>query len=253
MFKFAIQKGHCGKTKSQIQTDCSGSNVDFERISDKYIHEALLKDTTDLRQAVIKISNISWDLTTTEVIEWLTGKAEKQSSNSRPVFKLKPSNDILVTGQIINISKRHIHIPIDRSTGKTKADMYVELLGPQDALYCIKKYNKGILKGRSVTISMSSMEELHEVHFYSINAMKCIDTDQVLSFSGTEAILNICRNYKVSRISNIFIKLNLCFINRLIFRENALNGHLNMLSAFLDWLLGIAWMRQLVKGFSIWH
>ncbi|PJF19776.1 hypothetical protein PSACC_00413 [Paramicrosporidium saccamoebae] len=101
-------------------------------------HDRLQKDIQDVRLAVIKISNISWDLTSGDVMDFL---------------------------ESVPVQKHYIHIPIDRSTGKTKADMFVELSSMVEAIKCMAKYNKRILKGRAVTVSLSSLEELNSVHF----------------------------------------------------------------------------------------
>jgi RNA recognition motif-containing protein len=133
-------------------------------------HDQLLQDLQDVRLAVIKISNISWDLTSKDVIEYLENAS---------------------------VERHHVHIPIDRSTGKTKADMFVELRSIVEGIKCMAKYSKRILKGRAVTVSLSSLEELYSTHFNSSGS-------DFFSQSEAVSLVNICRNYKVSHPLSIF-------------------------------------------------
>lgn len=136
--------------------------------SDGRVPKTLLQELEDVRLAVIKIANISWDLSSADVIEFLGG---------------------------VKIDKRHIHIPIDRGTGKTKADMFVEVSSLIDAIRCIAKYNKRVLKGRAITLSLSSHEELFDAHFPSL----VIDPWEgvPLTIEEAQSIIAICRDYKV--------------------------------------------------------
>lgn len=136
--------------------------------SDDQAPGTLLRDLEDICLAVIKIGNISWDLTSGDVLDFLGGS---------------------------RIGKDHIHIPIDRSTGKTKADMFVELPSLVEAIRCVAKYNKRILKGRSVTLSISSHEELFDAHFPSL----LLDPwgREPLTAEEIQSIVAICRDYKV--------------------------------------------------------
>lgn len=145
----------------------SYKNRERYRNEDKF-DDDLIKDLSDLRMSVIKISNISWDLSSSDVIEFLA--------------------------DCVRVEKHHVHIPIDRSTGKTKAEMYVEVPFPLDAIKCVSRYTRRVLKGRSVTVGLCSMEEMYMSHF-PLNHL----TSDLLTLADADAIISICRNYKVSR------------------------------------------------------
>jgi RNA recognition motif-containing protein len=143
--------------------------------------------------AVIKISNIAWDLTSSDVIECL---------------------------ECVHTTKRHVHIPIDRATGKTKADMFVELPSMVEAIKCMAKYNKRILKGRAVTVTLSSLEELIHAHFPEATPR----SSEFIAQTEAISLVAICKNYKVNIEETGKGKL----IVRRISHENVRNGHLSM-------------------------
>lgn len=163
-------------------------------------HRALLKEISDVRLIALKISNISWDLSSSDVVEFLAA---------------------------VRLERQHVHIPIDRSTGKTKADMFVELGSVIDAVKCIAMYNRRILKGRVVTLTLSSLEELFRVHFPSFD----VDAgptqgdfgQELLSVAECASLIAICRNYKVRQA----IRHPHLTVYRHIFRENVRNGRLS--------------------------
>lgn len=142
---------------------CRSSSFD-STVSDS--RDELLNDLADLRLAVVKLSNISWDLTSSDVLEFL---------DKMP------------------LDKRHIHIPIDRLTGKTKADMFVELPSMVEAIKCMAKYNRRVLKGRAITVTISSLEELYLAHFL----LHKVDLSEFLCQPEAQSLVAICRNYKV--------------------------------------------------------
>lgn len=158
--------------------------------SDSY--ELLLRDLQDVRMSVIKISNISWDLSSTEVIEYLCS---------------------------FILDKAHIHIPIDRQSGKTKAEMFVELPSILDAIKCIARYNNRLLKGRIVQVSLSSLEELYSAHFF-------LNQSELMSQAEAYSLVNICKNYKVH--ATIDINHMLTFLIRHTFQGNAQSAPLSM-------------------------
>lgn len=168
-------------------------------------HEQLLVDLQDIRLAVIKISNISWGLTSADVVDFLEG---------------------------VPVDKRHIHVPIDRQTGKTKADMFVELASMTEAIKCLARYNKRILRGRVVGITLASLEELSAAHFPTDNK------GEFLSQAEACSLVNTCRNYKVCATAPFII---CSFLIRHTFLVNALSDPLNTSLASYDWLLGIRW------------
>lgn len=148
------------------RTKSTDSSISFEQ---QQINSTLrlYREASDVRLAVVKISNIAWDLTSSDVQE------------SLPDFPL---------------GKEHIHIPIDRFTGKTKADMYIELPTIVEAIKCCAKYQRHIWKGRAIGLGLSSMEELIANHFpfYFMDPH-----GELLTMAECISYINICRNYKV--------------------------------------------------------
>lgn len=163
--------------------------------------EYLMREIENLRLAVVKISNIAWEVS---------------------------SGDVVGSFTLYPLDKIHIHIPIDRTTGKTKAEMYVELPSIFEATRFISKYNRRVLRGRSIGVSLSSLEELYNAHF-----PKAIDqagNDEFLSEVEAISLVNICRNYKVQNDQNDISSYNNLILTfyRHIFLENVQNGPLNM-------------------------
>lgn len=138
-----------------------------ESVSTSNLFSDLLEEVSDVRLSILKVSNISWDLASVDVIEYL--------------------------GEV-RLAKTHVHIPIDRASGKTRAEMFVEVPTMVEAIRSIAKYNKRILKGRAVTVSLSSMEELYHSHFPS---GQDLTSDEFISAADTDSLVAICRNYKV--------------------------------------------------------
>ena len=138
-------------------------------------HRVLLKEMTDIRPFVVKISNISWDLSSSDVLAYLSGTDGR-------------------------LQKNHIHIPIDRLTGKTKADMYVEISSITDGLRCIAKHHKRLWRGRSISVTLASLEELDRAHFHPVPELLHeyqLFPYEIISETECTSLLNICRNYKV--------------------------------------------------------
>ena len=113
---------------------------------------------TNVPQAMIAIGNISWDISKSEVIEFLN-----------PVCRVQDA---------------WIHIPIDRNSGKTIERIYVEIPTIYDAYNCTLLLNKKIMKGRLVTLSISSHDD----------ALQTIVGNELLRLSSVEIdkIINIC-------------------------------------------------------------
>lgn len=122
------------------------------------------RDISNLPQAVIKISNITWDLRKNDVRDYLSA--------------------------ICLVELHWIHIPIDIDSGKTKAEIYVEIPTSIQAYNCQEYLSNKILKGRLVIITVSSFEEL---------LMAILPRDAMQSFlteNDVLKIVNICTNYK---------------------------------------------------------
>lgn len=148
------------------------TDVTIRSIPDDYPLEP--REISDVRLVALKISNISWDLSSADVVECLPA---------------------------VHLERQYVHIPIDRATGKTKAEMFVELRSMIDAVKCIAMYNRRILKGRVVTLTLSSLEELFRAHFPAFDVDCGPDVgphQELLSAAECTSLIAICRNYKVA-------------------------------------------------------
>lgn len=102
---------------------------------------------------------------------------------------------------------------VDRSSGKTLSNAFVELKDQKEAHHAVASCNRKPLKGRLVHVSMSSQDELLNAIFPSWSgdfqdgmAIRT-DDDTVPSKLGhtfitrqeINSLLTICRNYKVKR------------------------------------------------------
>lgn len=102
---------------------------------------------------------------------------------------------------------------VDRSSGKTLSNAFVELDDQEEALNAIASCNRKPLKGRLVHVSVSSQDELLKTIFPSWSgdfhdgmAIRT-DDDNVPSKLGhtfitrqeINSLLTICRNYKVKK------------------------------------------------------
>lgn len=116
-----------------------------------------------LFHAVLKISNISWDTSIADI------------------------QNLLLPRQI---NSAQVHIPIDRTTGKTLSDLYIELADMADVLHVVFSLNRCLLKGRALFMTPCSYDELYRVHFQS----------EPIFISAAEGLrlVSICRNFKVS-------------------------------------------------------
>jgi RNA recognition motif-containing protein len=128
----------------------------------------LQRQYSQIHHCVVQISNISWDLSSLEIVDFLSE---------------------------YRVSVDHVHIPIDRSTGKTRNEMFVELSSILTAINCIQKCNKKVIKNRALSFTLSSFEELHEAHFPNEQAE---GKGAFVSKADVNSIINICRSYKVS-------------------------------------------------------
>ena len=118
---------------------------------------------------VLKMTNISWEISQQDVRDFLKG------------YPLS-----------------NIFIPIDRTTGKTLNQVFVEFgqsfhPGERKLPSSLELRQGEKIKGRPVTLSASSMNEVFETHF-----PEAAPEDGVyLNREEINSILAICRNYKV--------------------------------------------------------
>lgn len=125
---------------------------------------------------IVKMTNISWEITKSDVQQFVKG-----------------------------IDVGNIHIPIDRHTGKTKNQIFIEIysghlelvLEPKDLETkpipaSLELRNGDLVKGRSIMIVRSSWSEMMTSHFPNASPI----SGSYLTREEINSILNICRNYK---------------------------------------------------------
>lgn len=127
----------------------------------------LWKEIADIRFAAVKVGNIPWEISSSEIVETFS--------------------------RLIPLKKLHIHIPIDRATGKTKPEMFIEMPTIRDALHFASYYNRSILRGRAISVTSVSLDEVVLAHF----PVLADGSRDFLSQDEVASLVNICRNYKV--------------------------------------------------------
>ncbi|KAJ2955865.1 hypothetical protein NQZ79_g8199 [Umbelopsis isabellina] len=144
---------------------------------------------SSIKWSVVKISNIPWDISVSQIAVFFQD------------FKLPQQS----------VHSHSIHIMVDRSSGKTLSNAFVELKDQKEAHHAVASCNRKPLKGRLVHVSMSSQDELLNAIFPSWSgdfqdgmAIRT-DDDTVPSKLGhtfitrqeINSLLTICRNYKI--------------------------------------------------------
>ncbi len=124
--------------------------------------------------AIIKIGNIPWEISTRDVVDLIEPFLWKSK-----------------------LSQEWVHIPIDRVTGKTLSDLFVEIPTLYEAKIICAHLDKQILKQRALNISMSSYEELMGV----LIKPEALMHKYYISEDDVEGLLDICTNYKVNLMS----------------------------------------------------
>ncbi|OUM67613.1 hypothetical protein PIROE2DRAFT_58657 [Piromyces sp. E2] len=119
---------------------------------------------------VVKLSNIPWDLSQKDVLAFFY-PLKIPAAHEAPYFT------------------QGIHIIMNRTSGKTFSDAYIEFVTIEDANIAIETRNKTILKGRIVTISRSSQEELMKSLFpsWAGNHSKILK-EQTTSYTNTSPL-----------------------------------------------------------------
>jgi len=119
-----------------------------EHAGDSSLHHNSFQELSQLAKPhdyiVVKISNIPWDSTIANVEEFL-GK------NCR----LPPTAE----------HAQSIHITMDRMSGKTSSDCYVEFTSLSDAQRIVQRKHNRLLGSRNVSLSISTKEELMKIIF----------------------------------------------------------------------------------------
>ncbi|KAH8548507.1 hypothetical protein BGW37DRAFT_559910 [Umbelopsis sp. PMI_123] len=145
--------------------------------------------STSIKWPVVKISNIPWDISVSQVMQFLRS------------IRFPPPH----------MHSHFVHIIIDRSTGKTVSNAFVELLSDTEAQRAISTCHRKPLKGRLVHVSISNQDELLKSLFpcWTGNFVKGMaipakpqsippKTGQTfINRQEINSLLTICRNYKI--------------------------------------------------------
>lgn len=147
---------------------------------------------------VVKIGNIPWEVSTQDICKLIEPH----------LWRSRPSQD-------------WVHIPIDRTTGKTLSELFVEVPTIFEAQMLCDRLDKIILKQRAISLAMSSYEELVSVLVTPVS----LSMGTYLTREDVTGVIDICRNYKalVNRLACL-----LTLACRFIFRENARSGPLSI-------------------------
>lgn len=120
--------------------------------------------------AVVKIGNIPWEVSSKDICQLIEPH----------LWRSVPFQD-------------WVHIPIDRETGKTLGDVYVEVPTNFEAQVLCQRLDKQIMKQRALQLSMSSYDELTAVLISPEN----LRMQTFISKEEVSCLIEICRNYKV--------------------------------------------------------
>ncbi|KAG9291107.1 hypothetical protein G9A89_012979 [Geosiphon pyriformis] len=152
----------------------------------------LSKLATPHNWPVVKISNIPWDVSLKDI---------------KTFFSNFQMPDPCTYAQCI-------HIIMDRTTGKTLSEAFIELVTPADAHRAVEMRNMKPLKGRLISCTRSSQEDLMKTIFPkwkgSFNGCNAVITAEMKETTSVtvpniplvtreemNALLVVCRNYKL--------------------------------------------------------
>lgn len=122
-----------------------------------------------LSAPILKLTNIPWEISTYDVQIYLAK---------------------------YNIDLDAIHIPIDRTTGKTRNEAFVEMATFADLIDAIATKHRQIIKSREIFLNRSSSDELFRAHFPKLR----LDLNEFITSEEISSIATICRYYKVSTL-----------------------------------------------------
>lgn len=121
------------------------------------------------RMSVIRITNIPWDISTADIVGLFEGASGGLEDPD------------------------HVHVPINRESGKTLNEVFVEMRDPGAMQVALINIDKTICKSRALCLEPSSLQELHDAHFKE----DLTNTGEYISDDSVRKILAICQNYKV--------------------------------------------------------
>jgi RNA recognition motif. (a.k.a. RRM, RBD, or RNP domain) len=117
----------------------------------------------------------------------------------KPVLKMTnipweiSSSDIQIFLMPFQIPLDCIHIPIDRITGKTRNEAFVEMSSYEDLIDTLARKHRQIIKSREIFLQRSSFEELFKAHFPKMRP----DLYEYISAEEISSLATICRYFKV--------------------------------------------------------
>ncbi|KAI9317484.1 hypothetical protein BX666DRAFT_2026764 [Dichotomocladium elegans] len=137
---------------------------------------------------VVKLSNIPWSISLADIRQMLF------------YVRMPDPNDIA----------QNVHIVINKLTGKTLADAFVEVASEGDAVKAVKNYHHPPVKGRKIYIAVSSQDRLLKELFPEwpgkfVNGKAILTENKdpdappppLIQRKEFESLLAICRNFKL--------------------------------------------------------
>ena len=118
---------------------------------------------------------------------------------ARPILKMTnipweiSSSDVQIFFSKYTIPLDRIHIPIDRTTGKTKNEAYIEMGSFHDLIDALASKHRQIIKSREIFLNRSSSDELFRAHFPKMR----LDLNEYITAEEISSIATICRYFKV--------------------------------------------------------
>ncbi len=125
--------------------------------------------------SVIKIGNIPWEVSSREICLLIEPY----------LWRSAPFQD-------------WVHVPIDRTTGKTLGDVYVEVPTEFEAKLLCERLDQQLMKQRALQFTLSSYDELAAV----LIAHDAFRAKTFISKEEVSSLVEICRNYKVSTVKD---------------------------------------------------
>ena len=129
-----------------------------------------------------------------------TGHTGLFGAVERPLLKMTnipwevSSSDVRAFFHEYDVEIAGIHIPIDRASGKTRNEIYVEFAEFRELVDALARAHRQLLKSREVFLARTSWMELLKAHF----PRACKET--LLTAEEETSLATICRYYKVENV-----------------------------------------------------
>lgn len=120
------------KKRAAPSNSRSGSQYNTSKVASRKDSVGVIRSETLQGTSIVRIDNIPWTVTYSDVVEWLP----------------QPHEAILPDG---DFSSASIHVPIDVFSGKTSNCCFVECKNKEEAMRLVRHRNNTRLLGRPVS------------------------------------------------------------------------------------------------------